>query len=112
MASWSKNSWKTVAKRGASVERDGHGQGRQRVKPIAVVVDDLIQHGYLYLRTEPQGRNFHAGFAPQLSPEELLALGVFGGKYMTDCRSEFQDNWYEKAKLCSDAHRAYDSRGM
>ena len=76
------------------------------MKPVEVVVDDLMQQGYRYLRTEAPGRNFHKGFAPELSPKDLLALGVFGGKYMTDCRDEFPASWYEKARLCPDSHRA------
>jgi hypothetical protein len=63
------------------------------VKGQRVVVDDLMQRGYVYFRTEPAGRNFEAGFEPQLTPREMLALGVFGGKYMTDCRSEFPASW-------------------
>jgi hypothetical protein len=66
-----------------------------------------MQHGYVYYRTEPAGRNFAAGFEPQLTPKEMLALGVFGGKYMTDCRKEFPSSWYAKAKLCPTRH---DSR--
>jgi hypothetical protein len=69
------------------------------MKPRRVVVDDLMQQGYAYYLTEPAGRNFDDGFAPQLTPREMLALGVFGGKYMTDCRKEFPANWFTKAKL-------------
>ena len=49
------------------------------------VVNDRMQKGYTYYRTEPVGR----GFAPELTPKRMLALGVFGGKYMTDCRGKF-----------------------
>jgi hypothetical protein len=69
-----------------------------------IVVNDLMQNNYRYLRTEPPGRNFHPGFAPQLTPKEMLKLGVFGGRYMTDCTAEFPDDWFEAAKLCHERH--------
>lgn len=65
-----------------------------------ITVNDLMQAGYVYLLTEPEGRNFHPDFRPELTPREMLALGVFGGKYMTDCAAEFPPEWFEKAKLC------------
>ena len=64
-----------------------------------IVVNDKMQNGYAYDRVEPIGENFDPAFQPELSPPELLALGVFGGKYMTDCRNEFPSNWFDKAKL-------------
>ena len=51
-----------------------------------VIVHDRMQDGYVYWRTEPVGRNFAAGFTPDLTPKEMLRLGVFGGKYITDCQ--------------------------
>jgi hypothetical protein len=71
-----------------------------------VIVNDKMQKGYRYALTEPQGKNFDPDFKPELTPKEMLALGVFGGKYMTDCRAEFPDAWYKKARLCSDRHDA------
>jgi hypothetical protein len=65
-----------------------------------VVVNDTMQRGYAYWRTEPVGRNFAPGFAPELTPAQMLKLGVFGGKYMTDCREEFPASWFKGAKLC------------
>jgi len=62
-------------------------------------VNDLMQQGYSYQRTEPEGKNFKPDFKPDLTPREMLELGVFDGKYMTDCRDEFPDRWFEKAKL-------------
>ena len=63
-----------------------------------------MQHGYVYWLTEPAGRNFHSDFHPELTPKEMLALGVFGGKYMTDCRAEYPADWFEHAKLCPERH--------
>lgn len=71
-----------------------------------IEVNDLMQHGYVYTLTEPEGKNFHPNFRPDLSPAELLELGVFGGKYMTDCRDEFPASWYRGAKLCHERHDA------
>ena len=71
-----------------------------------VVVNDKMQSGYVYYRTEPEGGNFHAEFRPELTPAEMLELGVFGGKYMTDCRGEFPDAWFANAKLCAERHDA------
>ncbi len=69
-----------------------------------IVVNDLMQTDFVYFLTEPVGRNFHPDFQPELSPAEMLALGVFGGKYMTDCRREFPDDWFHGAKLCHQFH--------
>lgn len=64
-----------------------------------VIVNDKMQQGYCYTLTEPVGQHFHPEFKPELTPKEMLALGVFGGKYMTDCRDEFPADWFEKARL-------------
>ena len=65
-----------------------------------------MQRGYTYTLTEPVGRHFHPAFRPQLTPREMLRLGVFGGKYMTDCRREFPGTWFAGAKLCSERRDA------
>jgi hypothetical protein len=72
----------------------------------SVVVNDLMQQDYVYFLTERAGRNFHPQFQPQLTPKEMLELGVFGGKYMTDCADEFPSAWFERAKLCHEKHDA------
>ncbi|HEX6316195.1 MAG TPA: hypothetical protein VFZ73_15095 [Gemmatimonadaceae bacterium] len=69
-----------------------------------IVVNDLMQRDYRYERSEPEGGNFAPGFQPELTPAELLALGVFGGRYMTDCRDEFPVSWFRRARLSPGRH--------
>ena len=74
------------------------------MKPVKVIVNDLMQQDYVYYLREPMGQNFQADFRPELTPRELLAMGIFGGKYMTDCRDEFPADWFENARLCHERH--------
>ena len=69
-----------------------------------VVVNDRMQHGYVYYLSEPAGKHFAPEFTPELTPKQMLRLGVFGGKYLTDCRAEFPRDWFTSAKL-SDTRR-------
>lgn len=74
------------------------------MRPRTVVVYDKMQRGYRYVLTEPEGKNFASDFRPQLTPAEMLKLGVFGGKYMTDCRDEFPAAWFREARLDPERH--------
>jgi hypothetical protein len=69
-----------------------------------IAVNDLMQKDYSYYIIEPSGTNFHLDFTPELSPKALLEMGVFGGKYMTDCIDEFPENWFSKARFCTERH--------
>jgi hypothetical protein len=53
-----------------------------------------MQRNYSYTLTEPVGKNFDKEFKPELSPKQMLRLGVFGGRYMRDCRKEFPKDWF------------------
>lgn len=75
-----------------------------KLKPKTVTVNDKMQRGYKYELSEPVGKNFDKEFKPDLTPKQMLELGVFGGKYMTDCREEFPEDWYKKAKLNSEKY--------
>lgn len=66
-----------------------------------VVVNDKMQQGYTYELTARTGENFDPEFTPELTPKEMLALGVFGGVYMRDCRDEFPADWFEHARLAA-----------
>lgn len=65
-----------------------------------VRVRDRMQAGYSYVLVAPMGEGFAEGFEPAFSPKKMLELGVFEGKYLNDCREEFPDNWFDKAKVC------------
>lgn len=69
-----------------------------------VTVNDKMQKNYSYDLTEPMGKNFASDFRPEVTPQEMLEMGVFGGKYMTDCRDEFPASWFTHAKLCPEFH--------
>ena len=68
-----------------------------RKKPVTV--HDKMQRNYRYELVAPMGRNFDPEFKPELTPKQMLALGIFGGKYMTDCEREFPQDWFARAKL-------------
>ena len=65
-----------------------------------------MQRGYVYYRTEPAGKNFAHDFKPELTPPQMLRLGVFGGKYLNDCREEFPASWFARAKLSPERKNA------
>ena len=64
-----------------------------------VEVNDKMQRGYRYELVEPAGEHFDPRFTPELTPREMLALGVFGGVYLRDCVNEFPRDWFTRAKL-------------
>lgn len=68
-----------------------------------VLVNDLMQKNYSYVLTEEPGK-LDPEFRPELTPKQMLSLGVFGGKYMTDCKDEFPGDWFKGAKLCHEEH--------
>jgi hypothetical protein len=71
-------------------------------KNKTILVNDKMQKNYRYELSEPIGRNFSPNFKPELTPKEMLALGVFNGRYMRDCKKEFPADWYKDAKFAVD----------
>lgn len=69
------------------------------MKSKLIHVKDRMQSSYTYELTEPMGKNFAPEFKPELTPQEMLELGVFGGVYMRDCLDEFPKEWFTKAKF-------------
>ena len=69
------------------------------MKAVTVIVNDRMQRGYRYERTVLPGKGFDHEFTPELTPKEMLELGVFNGVYMRDCTNEFPKSWFTHAKF-------------
>ena len=67
-----------------------------------IKVKDSLQT-YTYTLSEPEGENFAEEFKPDLTPKEMLELGVFGAHYFEGEHDEFPKDWFTNAKM-SDKH--------
>lgn len=78
-----------------------------------VKVNDKIQKGYSYELSAKTGDlsdlKEKYGFEPELTPQEMLKLGVFEGKYLNDCKSEFPSSWFSGAKTVKEGDPADES---
>jgi hypothetical protein len=75
-------------------------------------VSDRMQQGYSYQLASPLGGEFDPLFRPHFTPEEMLELGVFEGRYLNDCRQEFPASWFKAAKLSETADPAINCFGL
>lgn len=75
-------------------------------------VNDKMQSGYAYELVAPAGGNFDARFEPHFTPAEMLAMGVFEGKYCNDCRDELPRAWFTNAKLSDEADASLNYFGI
>jgi hypothetical protein len=62
-------------------------------------VINTIQSNYTYRLSAPTGKNFDPKFKPELTPKQMLRLGVFGGSYLNNSKGEFPSDWFEDARL-------------
>lgn len=69
------------------------------MRPLKINVDEPYQTGYSYTLSEPEGKNFDPYFKPQLTPKQMLELGVFGGDYFNSQPAEFPSDWFNNVTL-------------
>ena len=78
--------------------------GRHHIKYI--VYSDQYQKNYRYTLSEPAGKNFDPEFRPQLTPKEMLKLGIFGGAYFDGVKglipNDLPSSWFTGVKLSPD----------
>ena len=46
-----------------------------------------------------KSEDFYKIFKPQLTPQKMLEMGVFGGSYFGGKIEEYPKSWFKKAKL-------------
>lgn len=72
--------------------------------PRRITVNDSFQSGYEYQLTEPMGKHFASDFKPDLTPHQMLDLGVFGGNYFQGEYDEFPAAWFTGARISDHGH--------
>ena len=77
-----------------------------------ITVNDKMQNGYRYTLTAPMGAGFDLAFRPHFTPQEMLEMGVFEGRYLNDCTNEFPPEWFEKAKISTKPDPALNYFGV
>lgn len=68
-----------------------------------------FQKNYKYSLTEPEGKNFHKDFKPNLTPKQMLKIGVFGGAYFIAVKGlipkDLPKDWFKGVKLSKDKEK-------
>lgn len=65
-----------------------------------ITVNDKMQTNYEYILSKPYGQmTDYPDFNPYFTPQEMLSMGIFEGKYINDGINEFPKEWYSLASL-------------
>lgn len=77
--------------------------------PRTLTQSDHFQKYYRYVCTKPIGKQFDAGFKPELKPQEMLKIGVFGGAYFDGVDglipNDLPRSWFKGVKLSPDGKK-------
>ena len=65
-------------------------------KGCVIHVWNKMNRDYSYTLSEEPGA-LEDSFRPDLTPDEVLAMGAFEGKYLNDCLLEFPKEWFLRA---------------
>ena len=85
---------------------------RRAVKKITY--SDNFQKKYHYILTEPEGKNFDPRFRPDLTPRQMLKIGIFGGAYFIGVEKgipkDLPREWFDGVSLSPDGkkHKEYN----
>lgn len=69
-----------------------------------VIVNEEYQKDYTYTLTEKAGHALSSDFKPQLTPKQMLQLGIFGGNYFTRRPNEFPKDWFDGVEFSKSGH--------
>lgn len=85
---------RTVAELQSTLRRKGRPLARfQKGTRVKGAGGMALRSSYSYV-LEAEPGDLPADFQPDLTPGEMLMLGVFEGKYLNDCVSEFPAEWF------------------
>ncbi len=69
------------------------------MKPILVQFQNAMASGSYYLTNPAGDLSDCPEFKPHYSPQQMLAMGVFEGKYLNSCAAEYPAEWFQTAVL-------------